>query len=179
MPNFSSIIKNGRNLIRARQFFLERGFYEQQCAREKWAVGELQRQIKSSLFLRLAAERHTRFPPVVSVIRKFRITADAGKPNETDHVLANPPFNHSDAVLRACAFPRSGATMQLVSAAKDHFRKDDDVRWQPSGAKNNMVALTGQLFYSTRIPVCFWFYVKNESAVQCLALSGLQPALAA
>jgi hypothetical protein len=30
---------------------LERGFYEQQCAREKWAVRELQRQIKSSLFL--------------------------------------------------------------------------------------------------------------------------------
>jgi predicted nuclease of restriction endonuclease-like (RecB) superfamily len=36
---------------------LERSFYEQQCAREKWAVRELQRQIKSSLFLRLAASR--------------------------------------------------------------------------------------------------------------------------
>jgi len=36
---------------------LERGFYEQQCAREKWTVRELQRQIKSSLFLRLAASR--------------------------------------------------------------------------------------------------------------------------
>ncbi|RFC52395.1 MAG: putative nuclease of restriction endonuclease-like (RecB) superfamily, DUF1016 family [Verrucomicrobia bacterium] len=72
------------NVIRARQFYLaypkgatlshllswshvvellklddplERGFYEQQCAREKWAVRELQRQIKSSLFLRLAASR--------------------------------------------------------------------------------------------------------------------------
>jgi hypothetical protein len=72
------------NIIRARQFFLsypkgatvshllswshivellklddplERSFYEQQCAREKWAVRELQRQIKSSLFLRLAASR--------------------------------------------------------------------------------------------------------------------------
>lgn len=72
------------NVIRARQFYLaypkgatlshllswshvvellklddplERSFYEQQCAREKWAVRELQRQIKSSLFLRLAASR--------------------------------------------------------------------------------------------------------------------------
>ena len=34
---------------------LERGFYEQQTIREKWAVRELQRQKKSSLFLRLAA----------------------------------------------------------------------------------------------------------------------------
>jgi predicted nuclease of restriction endonuclease-like (RecB) superfamily len=33
---------------------LERSFYEQQAAREKWAVRELQRQKKSSLFLRLA-----------------------------------------------------------------------------------------------------------------------------
>jgi predicted nuclease of restriction endonuclease-like (RecB) superfamily len=34
---------------------LERSFYEQQAAREKWAVRELQRQKNSSLFLRLAA----------------------------------------------------------------------------------------------------------------------------
>lgn len=34
---------------------LERGFYEQQSIREKWSVPELQRQKKSSLFLRLAA----------------------------------------------------------------------------------------------------------------------------
>lgn len=34
---------------------LERGFYEQQAIREKWSVPELQRQKKSSLFLRLAA----------------------------------------------------------------------------------------------------------------------------
>ncbi len=34
---------------------LERSFYEQQTVREKWAVRELQRQKKSSLFLRLAA----------------------------------------------------------------------------------------------------------------------------
>ena len=34
---------------------LERGFYEQQAIREKWTVRELQRQKKTSLFLRLAA----------------------------------------------------------------------------------------------------------------------------
>lgn len=34
---------------------LERNFYEQQSARERWTVRELQRQMKSSLFLRLAA----------------------------------------------------------------------------------------------------------------------------
>jgi predicted nuclease of restriction endonuclease-like (RecB) superfamily len=34
---------------------LERSFYEQQSLREKWSVPELQRQKKSSLFLRLAA----------------------------------------------------------------------------------------------------------------------------
>lgn len=34
---------------------LERSFYEQQSASEKWTVRELQRQRKSSLFLRLAA----------------------------------------------------------------------------------------------------------------------------
>lgn len=34
---------------------LERSFYEQQAIREKWSVPELQRQMKSSLFLRLAA----------------------------------------------------------------------------------------------------------------------------
>ena len=36
---------------------LERGFYEQQTIREKWAVRELKRQRDSSLFLRLASGR--------------------------------------------------------------------------------------------------------------------------
>jgi len=49
-------------------------------------------------------------------------------------LLANPPFNDSDTALRACAFLQSEATMQVVSEAKDNFRKDDDVRWQWSGA---------------------------------------------
>lgn len=36
---------------------LERGFYEQQTARERWSVRELMRQKKSALFLRLAASK--------------------------------------------------------------------------------------------------------------------------
>ncbi|MFZ4699584.1 MAG: PDDEXK nuclease domain-containing protein [Candidatus Methylumidiphilus sp.] len=36
---------------------LERGFYEQQCLRERWSVRELIRQKESSLFLRLAASK--------------------------------------------------------------------------------------------------------------------------
>ncbi len=36
---------------------LERGFYEQQCVRERWSVRELVRQKASALFLRLAASK--------------------------------------------------------------------------------------------------------------------------
>ena len=48
-----------------------------------------------------------------------------------------------------------------------------------SKAKNNMVALPGQLFYSTQIPVCLWFFWKNEPAGKCRAVSELELALAA
>lgn len=46
-------------------------------------------------------------------------------------------------------------------------------------AKDNMVGLPGQLFYSTQIPVCLWLVWKNERAGQCLAVSDLELALAA
>ena len=52
-----------------------------------------------------------------------------------DYVLANQPFNDSDTALRGSAFLQSEASPQAVSEAKDNFRKDDDVRWQPSGAR--------------------------------------------
>ena len=42
-----------------------------------------------------------------------------------------------------------------------------------------MVALPGQLFYSTQIPVCLWFSGKKEPAGKCRALTGLELALAA
>jgi len=56
------------------------------------------------------------------------------------YVLANPPFNDSDTALRDRAFLQSEAKMQVVTEAKDNFRKDDDVRWQfgvpPKGNAN-------------------------------------------
>lgn len=41
------------------------------------------------------------------------------------------------------------------------------------------VALPGQLFYSTQIPVCLWFSGKKEPAVKCRAVSEFELALAA
>jgi len=35
--------------------------------------------------------------------------------------------------------------------------------WSLSAAKNNMVALPAQIFYSTQIPVCLWFCGKNNA----------------
>ncbi|WP_395718835.1 N-6 DNA methylase [Prosthecobacter sp.] len=52
-----------------------------------------------------------------------------------------------DTALRDSAFTQSEAIPQVVSEAKD-----------------NMVALPGQLFYSTQIPVCLWFLAKNKAA---------------
>jgi len=53
---------------------------------------------------------------------------------------ANPPFNDSDTTLRGSTFLQSEASPQVVSAAKDNFRKDDDVRCQfgvpPKGNAN-------------------------------------------
>lgn len=47
---------------------------------------------------------------------------------------ANIPFHESDTALGGSAFLRSAAKPQVVSEAKNKFRKDDDVRWQRSGA---------------------------------------------
>ena len=51
-----------------------------------------------------------------------------------------------DTALRGSAFQLGEASPQVVSEAK-----------------NNMVALPGQLFYSTQIPVCLWFDVKRNA----------------
>jgi len=42
-----------------------------------------------------------------------------------------------------------------------------------------MIALLGQIFYSTQIPVCLWFSAKNEPAGKCRAVPELEPILAA
>ena len=64
----------------------------------------------------------------------------AGLLRSERQLLANPPFNDSDTALRDSAFLQSEASPQVVSEAKDNFRKDDDVRWQfgvpPKGNAN-------------------------------------------
>jgi hypothetical protein len=52
-----------------------------------------------------------------------------------------------DTAMRDSAILQREASLQVLSAAK-----------------NNMVALPGQLFYSTPIPVCLWFLAKNKAA---------------
>jgi len=44
---------------------------------------------------------------------------------------------------------------------------------------SNFASLPGQLFYSTQIPVCLWFLLKNDHAGKCRAASELELALAA
>ena len=52
-----------------------------------------------------------------------------------------------DTAMRDSAFGKCEAIPQVVSAEKD-----------------NMVALPGQFFYSTQIPVCLWLLAKNKNA---------------
>ena len=70
--------------------------------------------------------------------------------------------------LRGCAVPQSEATPQILLRSREANK-----------AKNNMAALSGQLFYSTQIPVCLWFSGKNEPAGKCRAVSELELASAA
>jgi hypothetical protein len=44
---------------------------------------------------------------------------------------------------------------------------------------SNFASHPGQLFYSTQIPVCLWFFGKNEPAGKCRAVCELELALAA
>ncbi|MCK9588310.1 MAG: N-6 DNA methylase [Terrimicrobiaceae bacterium] len=83
-----------------------------------------------------ATFRHVQHPD----LRADTATRVSAKPRPRSHsagllrserqLLANPPFNDSDTALRDSAFLQSEAKMQVVSEAKDNFRKDDDVRWQ-------------------------------------------------
>lgn len=69
----------------------------------------------------LVAELHARFSGTDSVIRRFRTTANAGRPNETSTVLANPPFNDSETTLRGSAFPQREVRPLVVSKGQDNF----------------------------------------------------------
>jgi type I restriction-modification system DNA methylase subunit len=70
------------------------------------------------------------------------------------HHQHRPLFNDSGTALRGSAFLQSEAKPQVLSEAKD-----------------NMVALPGQLFYSMQIPVCLWFLAKRENEAETAALA--------
>ncbi|MDP1607205.1 MAG: N-6 DNA methylase, partial [Rhodocyclaceae bacterium] len=113
---------------------------------------------------------------------------------KADYVLANPPFNDSDwrgDLLKddrrwAYGVPPTGnANFAWVQHFIHHLAPhgmagfvlangsmssnqsgEGDIRRAMIEADlvDCMVALPGQLFYSTQIPVCLWFIAKNKSA---------------
>jgi type I restriction enzyme M protein len=109
-----------------------------------------------------------------------------------DYVLANPPFNDSDWFRKDDDVrwqfgvpPRGNANFAWVQHFIHHLAPqgmagfvlangsmssnqsgEGDIRCALIEADlvDCMVALPGQLFYSTQIPVCLWFLAKNKAA---------------
>ena len=109
-----------------------------------------------------------------------------------DYVLANPPFNDSDWFRKDDDVrwqfgvpPKGNANFAWVQHFIHHLAPagfagfvlangsmssnqsgEGDIRQQLIEADlvDCMVALPGQLFYSTQIPVCLWFLTKNKAA---------------
>jgi type I restriction enzyme M protein len=109
-----------------------------------------------------------------------------------DYILANPPFNDSDwfrkdddVRWRYGVPPKGNANFAWVQHFIHHLAPngyagfvlangsmssnqsgEGDIRRAIIEADlvDCMVALPGQLFYSTQIPVCLWFLAKNKSA---------------
>ena len=109
-----------------------------------------------------------------------------------DYVLANPPFNDSDwfrkdddvrwqfgvppkgnanfawvqhfihhlAPQGMAGFVLANGSMSSNQSGEGEIRK----ALIEADLVNCMVALPGQLFYSTQIPVCLWFLAKNKNA---------------
>ena len=122
-------------------------------------------------------------------------------------ILANPPFNDSDWFRKDDDVrwqfgvpPKGNANFAWVQHFIHHLAPqgmagfvlangsmssnqsgEGDIRRALIEADlvDCMVALPGQLFYSTQIPVCLWFVGKNEHAGKCRAVSELELALAA
>jgi type I restriction enzyme M protein len=122
-----------------------------------------------------------------------------------DYVLANPPFNDSDWFRKDDDVrwqygvpPRGNANFAWVQHFIHHLAThgmagfvlangsmssnqsgEGDIRRALIEADlvDCMVALPGQLFYSTQIPVCLWFLSKNKSgsARDSRAVSGDSP----
>ena len=118
--------------------------------------------------------------------------ADTHKDLKADYVLANPPFNDSDwrgALLRddvrwhfgvpppsnanyawvqhfihhlaptgTAGFVLANGSMSSNTSGEGEIRR----RIVESGLVDCMVALPGQLFYSTQIPVCLWFLARDK-----------------
>jgi len=109
-----------------------------------------------------------------------------------DYVLANPPFNDSDWFRKDDDVrwqfgvpPKGNANFAWVQHFIHHLAPqgmagfvlangsmssnqsgEGDIRQKLIEADlvDCMVALPGQLFYSTQIPVCLWFLAKNKNA---------------
>jgi type I restriction enzyme M protein len=119
---------------------------------------------------------------------------DAHKDLKADYVLANPPFNDSDwggerlredARWKYGAPPPGNANFAWVQHFVHHLAPtgiagfvlangsmssnqsgEGEIRKSMVEADlvDCMVALPGQLFYSTQIPVCLWFLARNKSS---------------
>ncbi|MCP5556685.1 MAG: SAM-dependent DNA methyltransferase [Verrucomicrobiaceae bacterium] len=117
-----------------------------------------------------------------------------------DYVLANPPFNDSDwfrkdddVRWRFGVPPKGNANFAWVQHFIHHLAPqgmagfvlangsmssnqsgEGDIRKALIEADlvDCMVALPGQLFYSTQIPVCLWFLTKSKGARTLLSASG-------
>jgi len=122
-----------------------------------------------------------------------------------DFVLANPPFNDSDwhrkdddVRWQFGVPPKGNANFAWVQHFIHHLAPngmagfvlangsmssnhsgEGDIRKAIIEADlvDCMVALPGQLFYSTQIPVCLWFLAKNKGARTFLSASGEKIAL--
>lgn len=118
--------------------------------------------------------------------------ADAHKDLKADYVIANPPFNDSDwsgqrlrddVRWKHGAPPASNANFAWVQHFVHHLSPtgiagfvlaNGSMSSQQSGEGeirkalveadlvDCMVALPGQLFYSTQIPVCLWFLARDK-----------------
>jgi type I restriction enzyme M protein len=117
-----------------------------------------------------------------------------------DYVIANPPFNDSDwfrkdddvrwqygvppkgnanfawvqhfihhlAPQGMAGFVLANGSMSSNQSGEGEIRK----ALIEADLVDCMVALPGQLFYSTQIPVCLWFLAKNKNAVTQSGASG-------
>jgi len=119
---------------------------------------------------------------------------DAHPMLKADFILANPPFNVSDwwresmegdARWKFGTPPKGNANFAWLSHIHHHLAprgtaavvlangsmssqtsSEGDIRRKmiEADAVDCMVALPGQLFYSTQIPVCLWFLARDKSA---------------